>query len=103
MDGDTAPVAPATAPVAWYCDPAFWPREHAGVFARSWQFLTHESALPEPGGLCVRHLLDVLHRQTTRLVGADVVELNPDRDVHGMTAGLAAKLVEELAGMAGRR
>ena len=55
----------------------------------------------EPGGLSVRQLLDVLQRQTARLVGADVVELNPRRDLNGMTAAVAAKLVKELAGLAG--
>lgn len=37
--------APNTAPVEWYVDPTHWPRERAGIFAKSWQFLTHESAL----------------------------------------------------------
>jgi arginase family enzyme len=32
------------------------------------------------------------------LVGADVVEYNPDRDVGGMTATVAAKIVKEIAG-----
>jgi len=49
MDGNTAPAAVATAPVDWYVDPAFWPKERLPIFARSWQFVTHESALPEPG------------------------------------------------------
>ena len=52
----------------------------------------------EPGGLSVRDLLRVLHAQRGPLVGADVVELNPDRDVNGMTAMVAAKLVKELCG-----
>jgi arginase len=55
----------------------------------------------EPGGLSVRQLLDALQRQTARLVGADVVELNPRRDINAMTATVAAKLVKELAGLAG--
>lgn len=40
--------SPVTAPAAWYRDPDVWPRERANVFATSWQFVTHESALPEP-------------------------------------------------------
>ncbi len=52
----------------------------------------------EPGGLSVRNLLDVLHRVEAPVVGADIVELNPDRDINGMTAMVAAKLVKELAG-----
>jgi arginase family enzyme len=31
-------------------------------------------------------------------VGADVVELNPSRDVSGITAASAAKIVKEIAG-----
>jgi arginase len=50
----------------------------------------------EPGGLTVREVLAVLARQTARLVGADVVELNPDRDLNGVTAVVAAKLVKEI-------
>ena len=55
----------------------------------------------EPGGLTVRETLDLLDRQTAWLAGADVVELNPSRDINGVTAVLAAKLVRELAAMAG--
>ena len=53
----------------------------------------------EPGGLSVRDVLNVLHRIRTPIVGADIVELNPSRDVHGVTATLAAKLVKELAAL----
>lgn len=52
---------------------------------------------PEPGGLSVRQLLDMLHAIDTRVVGADIVEYNPDCDVNGLTAIVAAKLVKELA------
>jgi agmatinase len=51
----------------------------------------------EPGGLSVRDILRVLERSAGRVVGADVVELNPLRDVAGVTAAVAAKLVKELA------
>ncbi len=54
----------------------------------------------EPGGLSTRELLAVLHRIEGPIVGADVVELNPSRDVNGVTATLAAKLVKELAALA---
>jgi arginase len=54
----------------------------------------------EPGGLSLRDVLDVLELQRATLVGADVVELNPDRDIHDMTAVVAAKLVRELAAYA---
>lgn len=41
--------APPTAPAHWYADASFWTRERSEIFARSWQFATHESALAEPG------------------------------------------------------
>jgi arginase len=52
---------------------------------------------PEPGGLRLREVLAAIHKQTAPIVGADIVELNPDRDVGGVTAIMAAKLVRELA------
>ncbi|WP_373476805.1 agmatinase [Sphingorhabdus sp.] len=52
---------------------------------------------PEPGGLTLREVLAVLRRQTAQIVGVDIVELNPHRDVNDVTAILAAKLVRELA------
>jgi len=52
----------------------------------------------EPGGLSTRDALDVLFGVDAPIVGADVVELNPVRDVSGMTAMVAAKLVKEIAG-----
>ena len=54
----------------------------------------------EPGGLSVRDILSVLHRIETPIVGADVVEYNPTRDINGMTAVVAAKFVKELAAIA---
>jgi arginase len=53
----------------------------------------------EPGGLSVRDMLSVLQRIGQPIVGADVVELNPSRDINGMTATVAAKLVKELAAL----
>ncbi len=53
----------------------------------------------EPGGLTTREVLDVLHTLHGRgveVVGADVVEVNPDRDIHDMTAMVGAKFVREL-------
>jgi agmatinase len=52
---------------------------------------------PEPGGLSVRQVLDVIHGvRAPVVVGGDVVELNPRRDPSGVTAVVAAKLVREL-------
>lgn len=56
----------------------------------------------EPGGPSVREFLSVLHRVPGPIVGADIVELNPSRDVNGVTAALAAKLVRELAALAAK-
>ena len=52
----------------------------------------------EPGGLTVREVLDLIDALPAPVVGADVVELNPSRDVFEMTAMVGAKLVKELAG-----
>lgn len=51
----------------------------------------------EPGGLSVRELLTMIQRLPGPLVGADVVEYNPLRDLGGATARVAAKLVKEIA------
>ena len=56
----------------------------------------------EPGGLSVREILSVLHRIDAPIIGADVVEYNPTRDINSMTAVVAAKFVKELAGLADR-
>ena len=49
-----------------------------------------------PGAEATRELLNILHGLETPLIGADLVEYNPTRDVNGVTAGVAAKLVKEL-------
>lgn len=51
----------------------------------------------EPGGLTTREVLEVIWKTPGPVIGGDIVELNPDRDVNGMTATLAAKLLKELA------
>lgn len=52
----------------------------------------------EPGGLTFRELLDIVDGLAGRLVGADIVELNPSRDVSDVTGAVAAKLLKEVAG-----
>lgn len=54
----------------------------------------------EPGGMSTRELLSVLHAlpKNVRVIGGDCVEVNPDRDINGMTAMVAAKLCKELIG-----
>lgn len=56
----------------------------------------------EPGGLSVREVLTMMHTLHGPVVGADIVEYNPARDVGGMTAQVAAKFVKELAGLISR-
>jgi arginase len=50
----------------------------------------------EPGGLSTREVLGILEALPGPIVGADVVELNPVRDLIGMTAMAGAKIVKEL-------
>jgi len=50
----------------------------------------------EPGGLTVRDVLTLIDSIDSRLVGADIVELNPDLDLGGLTAAVAAKLTREI-------
>jgi len=52
----------------------------------------------EPGGMSVREAIAHLHAIEGEIVGADVVEFNPVRDVAGMTATVAAKIVKEILG-----
>ena len=50
----------------------------------------------EPGGMSTRFLLDFLRTFKGNLVGADIVELNPHRDFHDLTAMVGAKILKEL-------
>jgi arginase len=51
----------------------------------------------EPGGMTTREAIGAIQSISAKVVGADVVELNPRRDALGITAMCAAKLVKELA------
>jgi arginase len=51
----------------------------------------------EPGGLTVRQALSIIQSLEAPLVGADLVEFNPDNDPSGLTAAVCGKLVKELA------
>lgn len=56
----------------------------------------------EPGGLTSREVISLIHKLPVPPVGADVVELNPARDINHLTTHLAVRLVKELtASMAG--
>jgi arginase len=52
----------------------------------------------EPGGMSVREAIAHLHAIEGEIVGADLVEFNPVRDVDGMTATVAAKILKEMLG-----
>lgn len=58
---------------------------------------------PEPGGLSVRDVLNVLARVDARVIGADIVEFNPQADINKLTATVAAKLLKELAALLARQ
>lgn len=49
----------------------------------------------EPGGMTTRQVIDIIHHLNGTLIGADIVEYNPTRDIHSMTAVVAAKLLKE--------
>lgn len=51
----------------------------------------------EPGGLATRDVLSIIQSLPGPIVGADVVELNPSRDLNDRTAFVAAKAVKEIA------
>jgi arginase len=52
----------------------------------------------EPGGMTVREAIAHLHAIEGNIVGADIVEYNPEQDVSGMTAIVAAKILKEILG-----
>ncbi|WP_420318744.1 agmatinase [Ekhidna sp.] len=52
----------------------------------------------EPGGLTSRQVLDLIHSIDAEIIGADIVEYNPERDFQKMTAFLASKMMRELLG-----
>jgi arginase len=51
----------------------------------------------EPGGATMREVLRLIQDLPVAPVGGDIVELNPSRDHHDMTAMVALKLLKELA------
>lgn len=50
----------------------------------------------EPGGMSTREVLHIIQNLGGNLVGADIVEYNPERDYQGMTAMVAAKFLKEI-------
>jgi arginase len=50
----------------------------------------------EPGGMTTRQLLKIIQNISVDIVGADLVEYNPTRDVNNMTAMVGYKILKEL-------
>lgn len=50
----------------------------------------------EPGGMTTRQLISIIQNINVPIIGADIVELNPIRDVDNRTAMVAYKLLKEL-------
>jgi agmatinase len=50
----------------------------------------------EPGGLSSRQVIELIQGLEAEIIGADIVEYNPDRDFQNMTAFLAAKIMKEI-------
>lgn len=51
----------------------------------------------EPGGLTTRELISIIQSINAPIIGADIVEYNPTRDINNMTAMVAYKLFKEIA------
>ncbi len=51
----------------------------------------------EPGGLSVREVIQLIQSIQVPVVGADIVEYNPQRDLNDMTAAVCLKLIKEVA------
>ena len=50
----------------------------------------------EPGGLTSRQVINLIQNIDSEIIGADIVEYNPNRDFQNMTAFLAAKMMKEI-------
>lgn len=50
----------------------------------------------EPGGFTPRQVIDLIQNINVPIIGADIVEYNPSRDIQDITAALSAKLFKEI-------
>lgn len=50
----------------------------------------------ESGGLTPRQVLRLIHNIGVPVIGADIVEYNPDQDIAGITAALTGKMMKEI-------
>jgi len=55
-------------------------------------------AHPEGGGLSTRDIVRIIQTTKGKVVGADIVEMNPLRDVAGITAASCSKILKEICG-----
>lgn len=51
----------------------------------------------EPGGLSTREIIQIIGNIEMPILGADIVEYNPTRDINAMTAMVSAKFLREIA------
>ena len=51
----------------------------------------------EPGGFTTRQVIHIIQTLKGRIIGADIVELNPERDPLGISAMGCAKILKEIA------
>jgi agmatinase len=49
----------------------------------------------EPGGMTTRELIRIIQNISVEIIGVDIVEYNPMRDINNMTAMVAYKLLKE--------
>lgn len=56
----------------------------------------------EPGGMSTRQLLHMLQHIKANVIGSDLVEYNPTRDINNMTAMVGYKLMKELMALMSR-
>ena len=52
----------------------------------------------EPGGFSTRRVIAMFQAFQAPIVGADIVEYNPSRDVYGLTAVVCTNILKEIAG-----
>ncbi len=52
----------------------------------------------EPGGLTSRQVIEIIENIEAEVIGADIVEYNPTRDIQDITGALAAKMLKQILG-----
>ncbi len=53
---------------------------------------------PEPGGLSTREILKIIKEIKAYIIGVDIVEFNPGRDLNGITSAVVFKILKEILG-----